>query len=216
MKFFLPSAQSMKVFCYLSNFVYKHLEKYMVRGLTMHRAIKENSRVDWLGGGSVCKVKLSSFFSANCLSSWKGTCFAFFTFIFTKTSTQMSLYHISLRWLSLVALFEFNLSCLPYLAWLPLWSSSNILSSSNIVFILRLPWALPYRVSRPYPTLGLSRLVDKDDSVRKYLASSLAYRRHCLLLFLFIKLVSLLSQRPPVVVQGLPWRYCRFGSKITQ
>lgn len=116
MKFFLPSAQSMKVFCYLCNFVYKQLEKYMVYGLTMHSAIKANSRVDCLGGGSVCKVKLSSFFSANCLSSWKGTSFEFFTFIFTKTSTQMSLYHISLRWLSLVALVEFNLSCLPWLS----------------------------------------------------------------------------------------------------
>ena len=77
MKSFLPSAQSMKVFCCLCNLVYKQLEKDMVQGLITHSVIKENSGVDWLGGGSVCKAKLSSFFSANCLSSWKGTSFAF-------------------------------------------------------------------------------------------------------------------------------------------
>lgn len=64
----------------------------------MRSAIKENSGVDWLGGGSVCKAKLSSFFSANCLSSWKGTSFEFLPLSSqVRTSTQMSLYHISLR-----------------------------------------------------------------------------------------------------------------------
>jgi hypothetical protein len=61
-KSFLSSAQSTKVFCFLSNFVCKQVQGDVTQGFAINSDVKEHSEVDpgWhqvaTGDSSVCKV----------------------------------------------------------------------------------------------------------------------------------------------------------------